>query len=80
VCDWLSEERVSVLRLWVAGVVFIVLAWLAAVPLMFFQGFFQFLMDEYGNVAVYFVYVLLYIVVFPLIFGVIIRWVSRRIF
>jgi hypothetical protein len=76
----MGEERVSVLRLWLAGVVFIVLAWLAAVPLMFFQGFFEFLMNEYGSLAVYVVYVLLYIVVFPLVFGLIIRWISKRVF
>jgi len=75
-----SEESVSVWRLWVAGLVFIVLAWLAAVPLMFFQGFFEFLMNEYGSLAVYAVYVALYIILLPLVFGLIIRWVSKRVF
>jgi hypothetical protein len=76
----MGKENVSVWRLWLAGLAFIVLAWLAAVPFMFFQGFFEFLMDEYGSLAVYLVYVALYIIVIPLVFGVIIKWVSKRVF
>jgi len=73
-------RSVSVLRYWAAGMVFIVVAWISFIPLMFLQGFFEFLTLEYGSFASPLVYTLVYIIIVPYIFGRIESWVSQKIF
>jgi len=51
-----------------------VVAWLALIPIAFLGGgFFGFLMHEYPNIAVVFVYSLSYVILIPYVFGRIIK-------
>jgi hypothetical protein len=59
--------------------IFIIAAWLASAPVIFFQGFFGFLAQEYGITSAWAVYSLLYIILVPYMFGRIIKWISRKI-
>jgi len=70
----------SVLKFWAAGMVFILVAWISSIPLMFFQGFFEFLTIEYGNIAIPLIYALAYIIIVPYILGRIVKWVSEKFF
>ncbi|UCC28464.1 MAG: hypothetical protein JSW29_03220 [Candidatus Bathyarchaeota archaeon] len=70
----------SVWRFWAAGMVFIVAAWISLIPIVFFQGFLEFLMIESGNVAIPLVYALAYLVIVPYTFGRIVKWVSEKFF
>ena len=76
----LQERNTSALRYWAAGLVFVIVAWIAFIPLVFFQGFFQFLMLEYESVIASLVYALFYIIVVPYILGRVIKWVSDKVF
>jgi hypothetical protein len=69
----------NALRYWAAGMVFIIVAWIAFIPLMFLQGFFEFLTLEYGAFASPLVYTLVYIIIVPLVLGRIVSWVSQKI-
>jgi hypothetical protein len=68
----------NALRYWAAGMVFIIVAWISFVPLMFLQGFLEFLTLEYGSFASPLVYTLVYIIV-PHVLGRIVNWVSQKI-
>ena len=76
----LDVKSISVWRYWIAGIAFIALVWASSIPLMFFQGFFEFLMIEYGGVVILLVYTLCYITIIPYVFGRIVRWVSKKLF
>jgi len=76
----LQERNTSALKYWAAGLVFVIVAWIAFIPIVFFQGFFQFLMLEYGNIIISLAYVLFYVTVVPYILGRIIKWVSDKVF
>jgi hypothetical protein len=69
----------NALRYWAAGIVFIIVAWISFIPLMFLQGFFEFLTLEYGAFASPLVYTLVYIIIVPLVLGRIVSWVSQKI-
>jgi hypothetical protein len=69
----------NALRYWAAGMVFIIVAWISFIPLMFLQGFFEFLTLEYGAFASPLVYTLVYIIIVPLVLGRIVSWVSQKI-
>jgi hypothetical protein len=69
----------NALRYWAAGMVFIIVAWISFIPLMFLQGFFEFLTLEYGSFASPLVYTLVYIIIVPLVLGRIVSWVSQKI-
>jgi len=75
----LKEEKISILRYWAAGMVFIIVAWIAFAPMTFLAGFFVFLTEEYGIISIWVVYSLLYIILVPYTFGRIIKWVSQKI-
>ena len=60
--------------------VFIIAAWIVSAPIIFFQGFFGFLTQEYGITAAGAIYSLLYIIVVPYLLGRIVKWVSQKIF
>ncbi len=60
--------------------VFIIVVWLLSYILMFFQGFFEFLIIEYENFAIPLVYALGYIIIVPYILGRVIEWVSKKFF
>jgi hypothetical protein len=72
-------NSMNALRYWAAGIVFIIVAWISFVPLMFLQGFFEFLTLEYGSFASPLVYILLYIIIVPHVLGRIVSWVSQNI-
>lgn len=70
----MNGERPSIFRYWAAGMLFGVVAWLALIPIAFLGGgFFGFLMHEYPNIAVVFVYSLSYVILIPYVFGRIIK-------
>jgi hypothetical protein len=73
-------RSVNALRYWAAGMVFIIVAWISFVPLMFLQGFFEFLTLEYGAFASPLVYTLVYIITVPHVLGRIVSWVSQKSF
>lgn len=72
-------RSMSALRYWAAGMVFIIVAWVSFIPLMFLQGFFEFLALEYGSFASPLVYALVYVIIVPYILGRIVSWVSQKI-
>jgi hypothetical protein len=59
----------NTLRYSAAGMVFIIVAWISFVPLIFLQRFFEFLTLEYGAFASPLVYTLVYIIIVPYILG-----------
>jgi hypothetical protein len=69
----------NALRYWAAGIVFITVAWISFIPLMFLQGFFEFLTLEYGSFASPLVHILVYIIIIPHVLGRIASWVSQKI-
>jgi len=76
----LDTKSTIILRYWATGVVFIVVVWLLSFILMFFQGFFGFLIIEYENFTIPLVYALGYIIIVPYILGRVIEWVSKKFF
>lgn len=70
----------SVLKVWAAGAVFILVALLAFIPLMFLQGFFGFLMIKYENIAIALISASAYIIIVPYLLGRIVKWVSEKFF
>jgi hypothetical protein len=78
----MSEKGPSIFRYWVAGIVFLIVGWIALLPITFFsQGFFSFLGYNYpNNIVVPLAYTLFTIIVAPYILGRIIKWVSEKIF
>ena len=75
----MKEEGKNILRYWAAGMVFIIAAWIASAPILFFQGFFGFLTQEYGIISAGVIYSLLYIILVPYLLGRIIKWISHKI-
>lgn len=76
----LDTKSTIILRYWATGMVFIIVVWLLSYILMFFQGFFEFLIIEYENFAIPLVYALGYIIIVPYILGRVIEWVSKKFF
>jgi hypothetical protein len=79
-CEMKSVRCVSVLRYWAAGMVFVIVAWISMIPLLFLQGLFEFLTLEYGSFASPLVYILVYIIIVPYVMGRIVSWVSHKLF